>query len=433
MKINGHHDIRSLTASPVTSAVMAAGDEAGGVLNIFVFGQIGHWWGINKNEVLLKLKGRKYQMVNLVISSNGGDLAEALVIRDLLKAYPASVNAYLTGLCASAATILADAADKVVMSRNCMYMIHKPAFEYTGGNADELRNDADLLDKWEEIAVGIYVSKTGLPKNEVAALLKEESWLGWNEALSLGFVDEVVDTLDIDYDLDTAGAGHQDMFISEPIYFNNTKEIFTQAVQNAIKGGYKQLSPARMQALKPSNHNNSDMKKLLESIVGMLVTAGIITADNQAKAVEAIAGIETPDMLKGMVQEEVAKQRTPAMKASDVLAALESATDDEKTALKEAFGINAAGGGDEDDFLKKQVEELAGQVAALMVGEGGATGDNNGGSGFDKKDKKELTFKEKEAIKMYKAAYEEGQIDAATYKALTGQEAKGKRNRVEAN
>ena len=129
--------------------VMAANAANGGTLNMYVFGEIGNWWGLNKNEVLLSLKGKKYSQINLVISSNGGDLAEALVIRDLLKAYPANVTTYLTGLCASAATILSDAGNHVVMSKMCIFMVHKPLFGWTGGNADDLRRDADLLDKWE--------------------------------------------------------------------------------------------------------------------------------------------------------------------------------------------------------------------------------------------------------------------------------------------
>lgn len=392
---------------------------SGSVLNIFVFGIINKWWGVNKSEVLRALKGNSYSQINLVISSIGGEIDEALVIRDLLKSYPANVTTYLTGLCASAATVLSDAGNSIVMSRACIYMIHKPLFEWTGGNSDELRKDAEILDQWENIAVDIYVKKTGLPESEVRLLMKEESWLGPDEALSLGFVDEVVDVLDIDFEVDMAGMQDQEMFLCEPIYFKNTKEVYNQAVTNALKGGYRQISPVTMQGFQTKKE--FDMKEVFKSIVAMLVTAGIIPADKKDQAIEAANGIETPEMIASIVREEVAKQqKAPSMKATDVVGLIEAATDEEKAKLAETLGFKPF----DDTELKANLQDLSGKVATLIVGEAGNGALSNGGDGFTPKDKRaELTYTQKEHAKMYLQAFENGSIDQATYESLTGNKA----------
>jgi ATP-dependent protease ClpP protease subunit len=402
--------------------VMVAPTQGANTLNIYVFGEIHAWWGLNKNEVLRYLKGHTYSQINLVISSHGGDLAEALVIRDLLKAYPAkNVTTFLTGFCASAATIVADAGGKVVMSRQCVYMIHKPLFEWTGGNADDLRKDAAILDVWEKIVLGIYAAKTGLNETELRSLMEVESWLGPEEALALGFVDEVVDTIEIDYELDSTGVQEQ-TFICEPIDFKQSATIYNQAITNALKGGYKQISPAMMQGIKPLNKENSfNMNQLAKMFVSMLVKAGIITAENENAAIEATSKMEAPEMIAAIVKEEVAKNvknAVPAMKTGDVVKLIESASDEEKASIAAALGVK----NDADTTeLEKTVKDLGSKVAKLIVGDGNGS-DGNGGDGLgDKKDKKgEPTFAQKQHLKMYTEAYESGHIDSKTYESLTG-------------
>lgn len=409
--------------------VMVALSQGSNTLNIYVFGEIGCWWGLNKNEVLMYLKGKKYNQINLVISSNGGDLAEALVIRDLLKAYPANVTTYLTGFCASAATILADAGDSVVMSRQCIYMIHKPLFEWTGGNADDLRNDAEILDTWENIAVEIYMAKTGLGETEIRSLMQDESFLGADEALALGFVDEVVDVLEIDFELDTTGLQQENeqenTFIREPIDFKSSATIYNQAVAAALKGGYRQISPAMMQGFHKKEEKTFEMNQLSKMFVSMLVKAGFITTENEAAAMEAANKIETPEMIATIVKEEVAKQvknvapQAPSMKVTDIVKTIEAATDEEKAEIAKVLNIQPF----DDTDIKTKMQDLSSKVATLVVGEGGGK-DGNGEDDLGGNPKKATpTFKEREHAKMYLQAFEDNHIDAATYKALTGQNA----------
>ncbi|WP_214276457.1 ATP-dependent Clp protease proteolytic subunit, partial [Escherichia coli] len=55
---------------------------------------------------------------------------------------------------------VAMAGDRVVMPENAMMMIHKP-WGISGGNAGDMRDYADLLDKVETVLVPAYARKTG--------------------------------------------------------------------------------------------------------------------------------------------------------------------------------------------------------------------------------------------------------------------------------
>lgn len=399
--------------------VMAAPD--GKTLNIFVFGSIGGWWGANKNDVLLSLKGKSYKNINLVISSNGGDLSEALVIRDLLKAYPANVTAYLTGLCASAATVLADSGNTVVMSKSCMYMIHRPLFEFTMGNADDLRNDARILDQWESIVLDIYNEKTKIGKDVLADMMSDNAkqWMTAEVARSFGFVDEVVEVVDIDFEVDSAGGRPEEIFICEPIYFQNTKTIYNQAVTNALKGGYRQISPVEMQGIKKTN-KNSDMNKVFQKVVDLLVSAGVIADAQKEAAMKVVndAEIATPEMITEIVKTEISKL-SPSMNVTDVSKLISEAGDDAKIAIAKALGVPAAYN---DAALNEKITAMAAEIASLKVGEGVNKG-GNGEDGLNKdgNDKKVLSMKDKEGAKFYREAYENGSIDAKTYESLTGE------------
>ena len=83
--------------------------------------------------------------VNLYINSVGGSVKEALGIYSTLRRCPATVVAYIDGYAASAASVIAMAADKIIMPRNTCMMVHNaagPAY----GNATQLRKAADDLE-----------------------------------------------------------------------------------------------------------------------------------------------------------------------------------------------------------------------------------------------------------------------------------------------
>ncbi len=160
--------------------------------DLYLYGEIGGMDGMDEtkfNKELLKL-GR-VGAINLHVNSPGGDLFAALAIYNLLVSHPAKVKVIIDGLAASAASVIALAGDEVVMAGNSMLMIHSP-LSFTYGNAKDLREMADLLDKVEtETLIPTYAAKTGMDAKAIKKMLDAETWLSATEAKELGFIDTI--------------------------------------------------------------------------------------------------------------------------------------------------------------------------------------------------------------------------------------------------
>lgn len=167
---------------------------ARGSIEILLYDEIGGW-GITAKQFAQDLAAcGDVSQINLRIHSPGGDVFAGMAIYNTLKAHPARVDVYIDGLAASMASVIAMAGDKVYMPTNAMMMIHKP-WGAQGGDADDMRRYADLLDKVEGTLVQAYVSKTGKSAEEIHALLKDETWMDGSEAVAAGFADQLIDPL----------------------------------------------------------------------------------------------------------------------------------------------------------------------------------------------------------------------------------------------
>lgn len=130
--------------------------------------------------------------INLYINSPGGSVMEGYGIYSQLKRHTANVTAYVDGFACSIASIIAMAADKIIMYSNAMMMIHNMA-DCVYGNAAHLRKAADDLDK---IMIGnrqAYLDKAAgkLDETKLIELLDAESWLTAQECLDYGLCDEI--------------------------------------------------------------------------------------------------------------------------------------------------------------------------------------------------------------------------------------------------
>lgn len=162
--------------------------------------EIGGWWGMVAEDVMDMLKGKDITEVIVPISSFGGDVYEAFQIYNILKSYPAPVTAYLYSKCMSAGTIIACAADKVYAVPQTVYMIHK-ALTYGYGNADDQRKTAQMLDITDDMIAQTLSKKSGISKQEILDLMAVESYFTAEQAVALGFIDELVDTIPFDFQL----------------------------------------------------------------------------------------------------------------------------------------------------------------------------------------------------------------------------------------
>jgi len=132
------------------------------------------------------------QDVEVHISSVGGSAFDAIAIYDLLKKYPGKVTTHIDALAASAASIVAMGGQTVAMSKYALLMIHKPMVG-SGGNADELLKDVQMLNVVQSRLAQIYMDKTGLDGVTVNSLINSVTWMTADQALDLGFIDQIED------------------------------------------------------------------------------------------------------------------------------------------------------------------------------------------------------------------------------------------------
>lgn len=171
---------------PKTWFKMQANDS--GEARIDIYDKIG-FWGIRAVDFIGNLRALgDVQTINVHINSPGGEVFDALAIHNNLKRHTATVNVYVDGLAASAASLVAMAGDQVIMPENAMMMIHNP-MGLVMGNADEMRDFADVLDKIASALISAYAAKSGADDGDIKKMLDAETWLTAKEAVEMGFAD----------------------------------------------------------------------------------------------------------------------------------------------------------------------------------------------------------------------------------------------------
>lgn len=160
--------------------------------DIYIYDEIGGW-GISARrftEDLISLGNLSH--INLHIHSPGGEVFDGIAIYNQLKNHSATITVYIDGLAASMASVIAMVGDTVIMPKNAMMMIHKP-WGVSWGDANDMREYADLLDKLENVLIPAYVAKTGKTTEEITAMLEQETWLDGDECVEHGFADKVIE------------------------------------------------------------------------------------------------------------------------------------------------------------------------------------------------------------------------------------------------
>ena len=173
-------------------------NQAEGSAELLLYGDISEksWWGDNVTpkqfaddlNALGTVSG-----ISVRINSGGGDVFAAQAIGNLLEQNPAKVTAYIDGLCASAATVVACHCDRVVAANDSTYMIHPVkmgVFDYVDSTV--LNQCISALAAIRDNIVSLYARKTGRDKEEVAGWMDATSWWTGEQAKEKGFVDELV-------------------------------------------------------------------------------------------------------------------------------------------------------------------------------------------------------------------------------------------------
>ncbi len=156
---------------------------------ITIYDEIG-FFGVSAESFIKELKALGSRDVTIRINSPGGVVHEGMAIYTALKKHTGKVTAYIDSLAASMATIIALAADEVIMSEYGWFMIHNP-YGVAMGDANAIRNRANKLEKMQGQMIGIYEKNSDLGEEEIGDAMHAETWYTAQEALDAGFIDSI--------------------------------------------------------------------------------------------------------------------------------------------------------------------------------------------------------------------------------------------------
>ena len=129
--------------------------------------------------------------ITVWVNSPGGDCVAAAQIYNMLMDYPHDVTVKIDGIAASAASVIAMAGTKVLMSPVSTMMIHNPA-TIAWGNAGDMEKAIAMLDAVKDSIINAYEIKSGLSRAKLSHLMDSETWMDANKAVELGFADGIL-------------------------------------------------------------------------------------------------------------------------------------------------------------------------------------------------------------------------------------------------
>ena len=176
---------------------LAATAEAPKVAEIYIYGNIGDKWsedGVIASEMVRDIALLEADAITLRINSYGGSVTDGLAIYNALRRHPAPVSVQVDGVAISCASYIAMAGDSITMAKNAQMMIHAP-WGYGGGNANAMREQADVLDRYAKAMASAYADKSGKTFEAALAILSDgkDHWFSADEAVAEGFADVVGD------------------------------------------------------------------------------------------------------------------------------------------------------------------------------------------------------------------------------------------------
>jgi len=124
------------------------------------------------------------------INSPGGNVMEGLSIFNALRNAGKPIDVHIDAMAASIASVIAMAGDTITIADTGTIMIHNP-WDVAVGDAEDMRQRADEIDRLKAIVVDIYAKRTGLDPAEIDAMMTAETFMSADDAVARGFADEV--------------------------------------------------------------------------------------------------------------------------------------------------------------------------------------------------------------------------------------------------
>lgn len=157
--------------------------------DVYIYDEIG-WYGVEAAGFVAEINALNVGNIRLHVNSPGGDAFDGVAIMNALRKHKACVRADVDGLAASAASYIVQGADHITMHSGSRMMIHD-ASGVAYGNAEELRELADLLEGVSNDIAGIYAERAGGTVEEWRERMRATTWYSAQEAVDAGLADEV--------------------------------------------------------------------------------------------------------------------------------------------------------------------------------------------------------------------------------------------------
>lgn len=152
------------------------------------------WFGIENtspksvNKAIEEANGDELEVE---INSGGGSVFAGSEIYTALRSYQGNVTVKIVGLAASAASVIAMAGKKVVMSPTAQMMIHNVS-SIVSGDYRDMEHTAEILKNANETIANSYRLKSGMSQEELLAMMDKETWMTADKAKEYGLIDEVM-------------------------------------------------------------------------------------------------------------------------------------------------------------------------------------------------------------------------------------------------
>jgi len=166
--------------------------------DIYIYGDITSWPWIESDVSSYTLSKELQELdesiehINVYINSYGGEVAEGLAIYNALKRHKAKVTTYVDGFACSIASVIFAAGDERIMTDTSLLMIHN-AWTWAAGNANELRKQAEDLEKITQASINAYMDIVNISENELKEMMDEETWINGDEAFEMGFATKLIE------------------------------------------------------------------------------------------------------------------------------------------------------------------------------------------------------------------------------------------------
>lgn len=167
--------------------------------DILIYEQIGQNYsgeGISAKRFVEDLQALDVETINLHINSPGGNVFDGNAIYNTLKSHKAKINVTIDGIAASIASVVAMAGNIVEMPENAMMMIHDPS-GFVVGTGEDMAKMMAALERVKTGMVAAYHGKSRLDKEQIAQMMRAETWMTAQDAVGFGFADKITERVTI--------------------------------------------------------------------------------------------------------------------------------------------------------------------------------------------------------------------------------------------